>query len=136
MSNIVFLAERWPFAGPSTNRWPHNLLKNKYLLIMWRSLSPAKSQNSTVPLRNLLGWLDLSAFPEGFGIPGPKAQKPAAPSFAEEIHLSTEVTCCFWPCPHSFLRCSRPARSRILSCDRTVPWMYVRTPRNFRGGYL
>src|SRR5215469_10762195 len=90
MSNIVFLAERWPFAGPSTNRWPHNLLKNKYLLIMWRSLSPAKSQNSTVPLRNLLGWLDLSAFPAAFGIPGPKAQKPAAPSFAEEIHMSTE----------------------------------------------
>src|SRR5215472_6334228 len=37
-----------------------------------------------------------------------KAQKPAAPSFAEEIHLSTEVTCCFWPWPHSFLRCFPP----------------------------
>ena len=81
MSNIVFLAERWPFAGPSTNRWPHNLLKNKYLLIMWRSLSPAKSQNSTVPLRNLLGWLDLSAFPAGFGIARPEAAKACGSFF-------------------------------------------------------
>ena len=64
-----------------------------------------------------------------------KAQKPAAPSFAEEIHLSTEVTCCFWPWPHSFLRCFPPERSRILPCDRTIPGMYVRTPRNLCGDY-
>src|SRR6516162_6815872 len=35
----------------------------------------AQSQNSTVPLRNLLGWLDLSALRAGFGIPRPEGAK-------------------------------------------------------------
>ena len=36
---------------------------------------PAQSQNSTVPLRNLMGWLDLSSFPAGFEIPRPEGAK-------------------------------------------------------------
>ena len=115
---------------------PHNLVKNKCLLINVAFLAPrlkARIRRScsgtfwvgtTYPLSRRLS-----------GSPDRKAQKPAAPSFAGEIHLSTEITCCFWPWPHSFLRCFRPARSRILSCDRTIPLMYVRTPRNLRGGY-
>src|SRR5215469_6987780 len=75
MSNIVFLAERWPFAWRPASPSPHNLVKNKYLLIGWRSLPPAQSQNSTGPLRNLKGWLELSAFPAGFGIPMPEGAK-------------------------------------------------------------
>jgi len=59
-----------------------------------------------------------------------KPQKPAAPSLTEEIHASSEVTFCFWSRPLSFLRCFPPDTSRILSCDRTIPWMYVRTRRN------
>ena len=103
---------------------------------MWRSRPPAQSRNSTVPLRNLKGWLELSAFPGGVsGFPDWKAQKPAAPSLTEEIHASTEVTFSFWSWPHSFLRCFPPDGSRILSCDRTIPLMYVRTRRNLRGGY-
>jgi|SRR6516162_8271563 len=75
MSNIVFLAERWPFAWRPTSPSPHNLVKNRYLLIRWRSMPPAQSQNSTVPLRNLKGGLELSAFPAGFGIPRPEGAK-------------------------------------------------------------
>ena len=70
MSNIVFLAERWPFAWRSTSRPPHNLVKNKYLLTMWRSPPPgSKGKFRRPPLRNMEGWLDLFYFPGGFGIP-------------------------------------------------------------------
>jgi hypothetical protein len=38
-------------------------------------MPPAQSQNSTIPLWNLKGWLELSAFPAGFGIPRPEGAK-------------------------------------------------------------
>src|SRR5215469_3899570 len=136
MSNIVFLAERWPFAWRPRSLFPRNLVKNKCLLIMWRSLPP-RLKARIRPSRSGTLWVGSTYPPSGrvSGSSDRKAQKPAAPSFAEEIHLSTEVTCCFWPWPHPFLRCFPPERSRILSLDRTIPWMYVRTPRNLRGGY-
>ena len=48
---------------------------------MWRSRPPAQSRNSTVPLRNLADWLDLSASPAGFGIPGPEGRKACGSFF-------------------------------------------------------
>ena len=138
MSNIVFLAERWPFAWPPTRRSPHNLMKNKYLLITWRFLPPRlkarirRSHSGTL-------WVG-STYPPSRRVSrslDPKAQKPAAPALTKEIHASTEVTSCFWSWPHSFLRCFPPDGSRILSCDRTIPLMYVPNEHrgNLRGGY-
>ena len=105
-----------------------NLLKNKYLLIMWLPYPPGSKPEFERPAPEPFELARLIRFPGGFLDPNARSRKSLRlPSLTEEIHASTEVRFCFWSWPHSFLRCFPPARSRILLCDRTIPLMYVRT---------
>src|SRR5215469_3899572 len=69
MSNIVFLAERWPFAWRPTSLSPHNLLKNKCLLIIWRFLPPGSKPEFDRPAPEPCGLARLIRPPGGFRDP-------------------------------------------------------------------
>ena len=100
--------------------------------------TPAQSQNFDGPAPEPYGLARLILLPGRFRDPWTRRRKSlAAPSLSEEIHASSEVTFCFWSWPHSFFRCFPPDGSRILSCDRTIPLMYVPNEHlgNLRGGY-